>query len=35
VEGSIESYMHRENAEQSSMDSERNTDNEGKPVLKR
>ena len=34
-EGTTESYMHRENAEQSSMDSERNTDNEDKPVLKR
>jgi len=34
-EGVAESYMHRENAEQSSMDSERNTDNEDKPVLKR
>ncbi len=34
-EGSIESYMHRENAEQSSMDSERNTDNVDKPILKR
>ena len=30
-----ESYMHREKTEQTSMDSERDTDNEGKPVLRR
>ncbi len=34
-EGATESYMHREKAEQSSMDSERSVDNEGKAVLKR
>jgi len=34
-EGATESYMHREKAEKSSMDSERNTDDEDKPVLKR
>ncbi len=34
-EGATESYMHRENAEQASIDEERSTDNEGKPVLKR
>jgi len=34
-EGATESYMHREKAEHPPMDSERNTDNEDKPVLKR
>ncbi len=34
-EGATGSYMHREKDEQTSMDSERNTDDEGKPVLKR
>jgi len=34
-EGAFESYMHREKTEQAPMDSERDTDNEGKPVLKR
>ncbi len=34
-EGATESYMHREKSEQPPMDSERNTDNEDKPVLKR
>ena len=33
-EGATTSYMHREKDE-TSMDAERNTDNEGKPVLKR
>ncbi len=34
-EGATGSYMHREKSEQSSMDDERTTDNDGKPVLKR
>ena len=34
-EGATDSYMHRENAGQASMDDERTTDNDGKPVLKR
>lgn len=34
-EGSTHSYMHREIGEKESMDSERNTDADGKPVLKR
>ncbi len=34
-DGATESYMHREKAGQPSMDSERNSDNEDKPVLKR
>ena len=33
-EGATESYMHREEG-QASMDDERATDNDGKPVLKR
>lgn len=34
-QGASESYMHREKADQASMDEERTIDNEGKPVLKR
>jgi len=34
-EEATESYMHREKTEQSSIDSERSADNEGKPILKR
>ena len=34
-EGAAESFMHREKSEQSSMDEERSTDNEGKAILKR
>jgi len=34
-EGATHSYMHREKSEQKSMDSERDTDGAGKPVLKR
>ncbi len=34
-DGVTESYMHREKDGQPSMDSERNSDNEDKPVLKR
>jgi len=34
-DGATESYMHREKAEQASMDSERSTDNEDKQILKR
>jgi hypothetical protein len=34
-EGATESYMHRENAEKESMDVERSSDADGKPVLKR
>jgi len=34
-DGATESFMHREKAGQPSMDSERNSDNEDKPVLKR
>jgi hypothetical protein len=34
-EGATKSYMHRENTEQASMDSERSIDNEGKAILKR
>ncbi len=34
-EGATDSYMHREKTEQSSIDSERSADNEGKQILKR
>ena len=34
-EGATQSYMHRRKGEQKSMDSERDTDGVGKPVLKR
>ena len=34
-EGETHSYMHREKANQSSMDTERENDEKGKPVLKR
>ena len=34
-EGQAHSYMHRENSTQSPMDSERESDEKGKPILKR
>jgi hypothetical protein len=34
-EGATDSYMHREKAEQASIDAERSTDNEDKQILKR
>ena len=34
-QGDTQSYMHRERSNQASIDSERDTDVEGKPVLKR
>ena len=34
-EGETQSYMHRERSDQSSMDAERQTDQEGKPIIKK
>lgn len=34
-EGATDSYMHREKAEQASIDAERSTDNEDRQILKR
>jgi len=34
-EGDTQSYMHRENSEQSPLDAERDSDGKGQPILKR